>query len=41
MNTKKEKPGTKWHKLKSNHRSELISKILGYEHKKSKINLVD
>jgi len=25
----------KWHKLKSNHRSELISKILDYEHKKS------
>ena len=27
-------PEIKWHKLKSNHRSELISKILDFEHKK-------
>lgn len=27
-------PEIQWHKLKSNHRSELISKILDYEHKK-------
>jgi phosphate starvation-inducible PhoH-like protein len=29
-------PEIEWHKLKSNHRSELISKILDFEHKKNK-----
>lgn len=35
MDLAKAIPEIKWHKLKSNHRSELISKILDYEHKKN------
>jgi|Laugrespbdmm15sd_2_1035082.scaffolds.fasta_scaffold02384_4 phosphate starvation-inducible PhoH-like protein len=34
MDLAKAIPEIKWHKLKSNHRSELISKILDFEHKK-------
>jgi hypothetical protein len=36
MDLAKAIPEIKWHKLKSNHRSELISKILDFEHNKSK-----
>jgi phosphate starvation-inducible PhoH-like protein len=34
MDLAKAIPEIRWHKLKSNHRSELISKILDFEHKK-------